>query len=83
MRSNHRSLQLLLGETKPVYWWYEKEWPVNGYCSICIWFPAGRGAEIRTESENTCRGSAGSEATTHTAERRKKAMGTYVKKWIE
>lgn len=38
-----------------------KEWPVNGYCSICIWFPAGRRAEIRAESENTWRGSAGSE----------------------
>lgn len=38
-----------------------KERPVNGYCSICIRFPAGRRAEIRAESENTWRGSAGSE----------------------
>lgn len=47
-----------------------KERPVNGYCSICIWFPAGRRAEIRAESENTWRGSAGSEDHhTHCAER--------------
>lgn len=26
-----------------------KERPVNGYCSICIWFPAGRRAEIRAQ----------------------------------
>lgn len=39
----------------------KKKWPVNGYCSICIWFPAGRSAAFRAESENTWRGSAGSE----------------------
>lgn len=57
--------------------------PVNGYCSICIWFPAGRRAEIRAESENTWRGSEDQRTTTHTAERSRKPVGTCVKKWIE
>lgn len=46
---------------------------MNGYCSICIRFPAGRRAEIRAESENTWRGSAGSED--HHTHGRKKEKG--------
>lgn len=58
--------------------------PVNGYCSICIRFPAGRRAEIRAESENTWQGSAGSQDHhAHCRERGKKAMGTCERNRIE
>lgn len=62
-----------------------KGWPVNGYYSICIWFPAGRGAEIRVESENIWAGSAGSEDHhTHTGRGKEQANGNLCEEmnWI-